>query len=99
MAKALNVRCPECNAQLQVDAETGMVLEHAAGERRPRGVNLEQAQEQLQRQEQERERRFRDSVAAEKSRDDLLARKFDQSLRRVRNHPEERKPLRDVDLD
>lgn len=99
MAKVLNVRCPECNAQLQVDAETGMVLEHAAGERRPRGVSLDQAREHLQRQEQERERRFQDSVAAEKGRDDLLARKFDQSLRRVRNHPDERKPLRDLDLD
>ncbi len=99
MAKVLNVRCPECNAELRVDAETGMVLEHAAGERRPRGVSLDQAHEQLQKQEQERERRFQDSVAAEKSRDDLLARKFDQSLRRVRNHPDERKPLRDLDLD
>lgn len=99
MAEVLEVRCPDCGARLRVDAETGMVLHHAPGERRPRGVDLSRAEQQLRSQEQERERRFQASVAAEKGRDDLLARKFDQSLRRVRDNPNEPKPVRDVDLD
>lgn len=99
MADVLEVVCPDCGARLRVDAETGMVLHHAAADRRPRGVTLDHAQQQLQQQEQERERRFQQSVAAEKGKDDLLARKFDQSLRRVRSHPDEPKPLRDFDLD
>ncbi|MGN6592738.1 MAG: hypothetical protein ACTHJX_07560 [Terriglobales bacterium] len=99
MADVLEVRCPDCGARLQVDAQTGMVLHHSAGARNPKGVNLDQAQEQLRRQEQERERRFQQSVASEKQRDDLLSRKFDQSLRRVKENPNEPRPLRDVDLD
>ncbi len=75
-----------------------MVLHHAAGPR-PKGLDLDHAQQHLRSEEQERERRFQQSVAAEKQRDDLLRRKFDQSLRRVRDNPNEPKPLRDVDMD
>lgn len=99
MADVLEVRCPDCGARLRVDAHTGMVLHHSTGPRNPRGVNLDQAQDQLRQQEAERERRFQQSVASEKQRDDLLSRKFDQSLRRVRDNPDEPRPLRDVDLD
>lgn len=99
MAEVLDVLCPDCGARLRVDAETGMVLHHAAASRRPHGVDLDQAQKQLLAQERERERRFQQSVADEKGRDGLLARKFDQSLRRVRDNPDEPKPVRDVDLD
>ena len=84
---------------MKVDAQTGMVLHHSAGQRNPGGVDLDQAQQQLRRQEEERERRFQQSVASEKQRDDLLSRKFDQSLRRVKDNPNEPRPLRDVDLD
>ncbi|MGH9487437.1 MAG: hypothetical protein ACRD04_07575 [Terriglobales bacterium] len=99
MKPKLEVRCPDCGARLQVDAETGMVLHHQTAARRPHGVDLDQAREQLQRQDQERERRFQASVEAEKRKEDLLRRKFDQSLRRVRDNPDEPPPLRDVDLD
>lgn len=93
----LTIRCPDCGSQLQVDAETGMVLQH-----RPqpgRSVNLERSRELLESQQREREQRFQQSVAAEKRRDELLAKKFDQSLRRVKENPNEPRPLRDVDLD
>ncbi|MGH9481052.1 MAG: hypothetical protein ACRD1L_03075 [Terriglobales bacterium] len=98
MADVLELRCPECGAALRVDAETGMVLRHQATPRAPK-VDLDRAQEQLQRQQAEREDRFQQSVEAEKRRDDVLSRKFDQSLRRVRDNPNEPRPLRDVDLD
>ncbi|HEY7856475.1 MAG TPA: hypothetical protein VIC32_08520 [Terriglobales bacterium] len=97
MADVLTVRCPDCGSQMQVDAETGMVLEHKA----PRGktVDLDRSRELLQKQQEDRDQRFQQSVRAEKNRDDLLSKKFDQSLRRVRDNPDEPRPLRDVDLD
>lgn len=97
MSDTLSIRCPDCGARLEVDRETGMVLSH---QRQPgRSVDLERSQDLLRQQDQERERRFQQSVAAEKKRDELLAKKFDQSLRRVRDNPDEPRPLRDVDLD
>lgn len=94
----LCVRCPECGVEMEVDAATGLVLAHRAP-RRATAPDLDRAAEQLARQERERERRFAQSVADERGRDERLARKFDHGLRRAREHPEEPRPVRDVDLD
>lgn len=98
MGALLEIHCPDCGSQLRVDAETGLVLHHKAPAP-GRGVDLNRAQEQLRREQQERDRRFEASVEAEKKREDLLAKKFDQSLRRVQDNPDEPRPLRDFDLD
>ncbi|MGH9415893.1 MAG: hypothetical protein ACRD01_04625 [Terriglobales bacterium] len=99
MGRTLEIRCPDCGARLQVDAETGLVLGHQRAPSRGRDLDLSRAQEQLGRQEQERERRFQQSVADEKGRDELLARKFEQSLEQAKRDPATGKPLRDFDLD
>lgn len=98
MAQVIEVKCPDCGSLLRIDPDTGFVLHHKGAPPR-HGVNLDRAQDQLRREEKARDRRFADSVEAEKKRDELLAKKFDQSLRRVKENPDEPRPLRDVDLD
>jgi len=98
VADVLEIKCPDCGSTLRVDAETGLVLHHKAAPPK-HGVNLDDAQNHLRRQDAERDRRFQQSVEAEKKRDDLLARKFEQSLRRAKDNPDEPRPLRDFDLD
>lgn len=83
---------------MEIDAASGQVLSHRAARRAPT-VDLDRAAEQLARQERERNARFAESVAAERERDERLARKFDHELRRVRENPNEPRPVRDVDLD
>ena len=97
MSDILEFRCPDCGSQLKVDASTGLVLHHQPTRRRD--VDLDRAQDQLRQQQEQRDRRFQESAEAEKRRGDLLARKFDQSLRRVKDNPDEPRPLRDFDLD
>jgi hypothetical protein len=100
MAALLEVRCPDCGAQLRIDAETGLVLHHKPAPTRARDVDLSRANDHLRREQEQRDRLFQQSVQAEKQRDDLLAKKFDQSLRRVKDAPEDTsRPIRDLDLD
>ena len=42
---------------------------------------------------------FRQSVEAEKNKDDVLARKFEEALRRAKESPDTGRPIRDFDLD
>lgn len=98
MADVLEIKCPDCGSLLRVDAHTGMVLHHKAAPPK-RSVDLDRAQDHLRRQDAERDRRFQQSMEAEKGRDDLLARKFEQSLRRAQENPDEPRPMRDFDLD
>lgn len=99
MGKMLKIRCPGCGATLRVDGETGAVLSHERAERKPAAVDLSQAGQQLRRQESERNRRYEDAVSQHRQRDQILGQKFDEALRRAREHPDEPRQPRDIDLD
>lgn len=98
MAKLIKVRCPDCGAQLTVDAQSGNVLEHQRPGKKA-NVDLENAADLLRRQESQRNRRFEESVQAERHRDELLGQKFDEGLRKAREDPDAPRPPRDIDLD
>ena len=95
----ITVHCPDCGSELTIDADSGQVLDHRPAPARARSVDLERSQELLQRQERERDQRFRASVEAEKQRESVLAKKFEHSMKRVRDNPGDPRPLRDLDLD
>jgi hypothetical protein len=60
---------------------------------------METAARHMREQDERRESLFRQSVDAEKNKDDVLAKKFAEALRKARETPDEGKPLRDFDLD
>lgn len=95
----VEVRCPCCGATLKIDAQLGRVIWHeAAAKPRKSRDHLDRAGDVLQKQAAQREAHFRDSEEQEKSKSDLLARKFEEALKRSRGAPVE-PGLRDIDLD
>jgi hypothetical protein len=102
MAKAketiLEVACPDCGAMLKIDASTGLVVSHTPAPRKRTFEDLETAAQALREQDERKESIFRQSVDAEKNKEDLLEKKFAEALRKAKDAPEE-KPLRVFDLD
>jgi hypothetical protein len=92
------VNCPCCQAKLTIDRELRAVLSHVAPPRPPSSVDLEDTASLLRKQVDAVEAKFRASVEAEKTKEDLLARKFAEGLKKAKDGPIE-KPLRDFDLD
>jgi len=92
------VACPCCQAKLTVDREIGVVLSHVAPPKPPPSVDLDDTAGLLRKQVDAVEAKFRASVEAEKSKEDVLARKFADGLKKAKDGPIE-KPLRDFDLD
>lgn len=92
------VNCPCCTAKLTVDRELGVVLSHVPPPRPPSSVDLDDTASLLRQQAEAVEAKFRASVEAEKSKEDVLARKFAEGLKKAKDGPVE-KPLRDFDLD
>jgi hypothetical protein len=91
------IDCPCCHAKLMVDRQLGAVLGHMAPVR-PASVDLDDTARLLREQTEAVEAKFRASVEAERTKEDVLARKFAESLKKAKDAPVE-KPFRDFDLD
>jgi len=97
-ADTFEVACPCCQAKLTVDRGLGAVLSHVPPPKPPPSVDLDDTARLLREQAEAVEAKFRASVEAERSKEDLLARKFAEGLKKAKDSPIE-KPLRDFDLD
>jgi hypothetical protein len=94
----LEVACPDCGAMIRIDAVTGAVVSHTPAPRKRTFEDLETAARAMREQDERKESIFRQSVDAERNREDLLEKKFAEALRKAKDAPEG-KPLRDFDLD
>jgi len=96
-ADTIEVNCPCCSAKLIVDRDLGAVLSHTAPVRPP-SIDLDDTARLLREHEDAVEAKFRASVEAEKTKEDVLARKFAEGLKKAKDAPIQ-KPIRDFDLD
>ncbi len=83
---------------LKVDASTGLVVSHTPAPRKRMFEDLETAAEAMREQNERKESIFRQSVEAEKNKEDLFDKKFAEALRKAKEAPDG-KPLREFDLD
>jgi hypothetical protein len=103
MAKAkqqqtFEISCPDCGAMLKIDAATGLLISHTTAPRKRTFEDLEAAAKSMREQDERKESIFRQSIDAEKNKEDLLEKKFAEALRKAKDAPEG-KPLREFDLD
>ena len=94
----LHVTCPCCRAKLVVDSVFGAVLSHEAPPKAPPSVDLTDAAGVLSEQQRKREDKFRDSWFQETNKEDILAKKFEEAMKKAKDAPAG-KPIRDFDLD
>lgn len=96
--QSIEVACPDCGAMLKIDAATGLVVSHAPAPRKRMFEDLETAAQAMREQDVRKESLFRQSVEAEKNKEDLFEKKFAEALRKAKDAPEG-KPFREFDLD
>jgi len=93
----IEVTCPCCQSTLIVDVNLGRVVGHKEVEN-PNKPELSEAHRILAEEAARREAAFQDSVNAERTRGDVLSKRFEEALRQAREEPIT-KPKRDFDLD
>jgi len=93
----IEVACPCCRATLVIDTNLGRVVSHREPERADK-PELSEAARILADEAARREALFDQSFSAEKNRDDVLTRRFEEALQQARREPIT-KPTRDFDLD
>jgi hypothetical protein len=95
----IEVACPECGATMKVDVATRAVIAHTPAPRKRTFDDLETAAKAMREQDERKESIFRQSVDAQKNRDDLLEKRFAEALKKAKETPDAGKPLREFDLD
>ena len=88
-----SLRCPDCGAELVVDASTGEILSHRAAKAPlAGGKSLDSLFADLEARKASAEDRFEREKAAFADRDRLLEEKFQEALKRAEEEPDA--PLR-----
>jgi hypothetical protein len=96
--KIFEIACPDCGAMIRVDASTGVVVSHTPAPRKRTFEDLETAAKAMREQDERKESIFRQSIEAEKNKEDIFEKRFAEALRKAKDAPDG-KPLRDFDLD
>ncbi len=97
-ASPIEVLCPCCQAKLTIDPQLAVVLSHEPPPKAAPDVDLDDPARMLAEEARRREEKFRESWEAEKKKEDVLTRKFEEALKKAKDQPAE-KPLRDFDLE
>ena len=94
----LELTCPCCGARLKIDASLGKVIFHEAPPKLAHAPDLDHAARLIEKEKARREALFKQSAEEEKSKSQLLDRKFQEILKKTKEEPAG-PPIRDIDLE
>ncbi|HEY4354908.1 MAG TPA: hypothetical protein VGN16_04100 [Acidobacteriaceae bacterium] len=93
------VSCPDCGAILKIDPVTRAMIAHTPAPRKKTFEDLGAAARALKEQDARRDSLFAQSVQAEKNKEDVLAKKFAEALKKAKESPAGERPMREFDLE
>jgi len=97
--EAFEVMCPDCEAMLKIDPVTRAIIAHTPAPRKKMFEDFGEAAKALREADARRDSIFAQSVDAQKNKDDVLAKKFAEAVKKAKESPLTEKPLREFDLD
>jgi hypothetical protein len=97
--EAFEVTCPECGGMLKVDPVTRAIIGHTPAPRKRMFEDFSDAAKAAREADARRDQIFAQSVDAQKNKDDLMAKKFEEAVKKAKEKPDTGRPLRDFDLD
>ena len=97
--EAFEVMCPDCGGMLKIDPVSRAVIAHTPAPKKKMFEDFGEAARALRESDQRRDSIFAQSVEAQKNKDDVLAKKFAEAVKKAKESPLTERPLRDFDLE
>ncbi len=94
-----DVTCPDCGGVLKIDPVSRAIIAHTSAPRKRTFEDFGDAAKALREADARRDSIFAQSVDAQKNKDDLLAKKFAEAVKKAKETPLTERPLREFDLD
>jgi hypothetical protein len=98
-ADLIEVKCPCCDAMLQIDPDLKAVIRHQAAKRPPTIEDFGAAVQKLKGEEARRAEVFQKSFEEHKGHQKVLERKFDELLKQAKENPDAAPPPKPFDFD
>jgi len=98
-AALIEVKCPCCEAVLQIDPELKAVIRHEEPKKPVAIEDMAAAVQRLKGEEARRAEAFQKSFDEHKSHQQVLERKFDELLKQAKDSPDAPAPKRPFDFD
>ena len=93
------VACPECGGLLRIDGATRAVISHTAAPRKRTFEDFETAARAMREGDERKESLFRQAIDAEKNKEEVMAKRFAEAIRKAKESPASERPLREFDLE
>jgi hypothetical protein len=93
------VTCPDCGAMLKIDPVTRAIIAHTSAPRKRTFEDFTDAAKAMREADARRDSLFAQGVDALKNKDDLMAKRFAEAVKKAKETPDTGKPLRDFDLE
>jgi hypothetical protein len=97
--EAFEVSCPDCGAMLKIDPVSRAIIAHTPAPRKRMFEDFTDAAKALREADARRDSIFAQSVDAQKNKDDLMAKKFAEAVKKAKETSLTDRPLRDFDLE
>jgi hypothetical protein len=94
-----DVTCPDCGGILKIDPVSRSIITHTSAPKKKMFEDFSDAARALRESDQRRDSIFAQSVEAQKNKDDVMAKKFAEAVKKAKETPLTERPLRDFDLD
>jgi hypothetical protein len=93
------VMCPDCGGMLKVDPVTRSVIGHTPAPCKKTFGDFGEAARALKDADARRDSLFAQSVEAEKNKEDVMAKKFAEAVKKAKESPMTDRPTRDFDFE
>ncbi|MFL6449047.1 MAG: hypothetical protein ACJ746_15380 [Bryobacteraceae bacterium] len=97
--QVFEIKCPCCEATLQIDSASQLVINHREVEKKPLIEDLNIAVQQLKGEADRRNDVFEKSFASHRVGEQVREKKFEELLRQAKEDPSAPGPKRPFDLD
>ena len=97
--EVFEISCPDCGAMIRVDPVTRAVIAHTPAPRKRMFEDFTEAAAALREADARRDSIFKQSVDAQRNKDDVLAKKFAEAVKKAKESPVTERPFREFDLE
>lgn len=99
MSDKVNITCPHCGASIKIDAEAGVVVEHAPPVVHTDKPDFDARLKQIEVEKERAADRMAEAMRRERSKDRIMEDRFRELLDDAKKNDDGKRPLRDIDLD